>query len=237
MREVPLSDNLQVFSFAEALLSRQFDMVILLTGVGARLLNDVFATRYDRDTLAGALKQVAVVCRGPKPASVMREWGVPIAVTVPEPNTWREILKALEGRTEDRIAIQEYGRPAPELVAGLEARGAQITLVPVYQWAMPEDLQPLRDACRNLGAGQVDVTLFTAGIQAQHLLQVAAQEGLEADVLTALRRTVVASIGPTTSETLAELGLTADIEPSHPRMGFLVNEASQRAHEILQSKR
>jgi uroporphyrinogen-III synthase len=47
---------------------------------------------------------------------------------------------------------------------------------------------------------------------------------------------VVASVGPSTSETLREHDLPVDFEPSHPKMGFLVNEASQRAHEILQSK-
>ena len=47
---------------------------------------------------------------------------------------------------------------------------------------------------------------------------------------------VVASVGPSTSETLRENNLPVDFEPSHPKMGFLVNETSQRAREILQSK-
>ena len=52
----------------------------------------------------------------------------------------------------------------------------------------------------------------------------------------ALGRMVVASVGPTTSETLREHDLPVDLEPSHPKMGFLVNETAQRAREILQSK-
>jgi uroporphyrinogen-III synthase len=52
-----------------------------------------------------------------------------------------------------------------------------------------------------------------------------------------LGRTVVASIGPTTSEELQRRGIRADLEPSHPKMGFLVKETSERAAELLRGKR
>src|SRR5436190_12361978 len=86
MREVPLQDNPQAFDFAAKLLGGEVEMVILLTGVGTRLLNQALETRYPPGTIIQALKQVTVVARGSKPATVLREWGVPIAVMVPEPN-------------------------------------------------------------------------------------------------------------------------------------------------------
>src|SRR5512135_660083 len=92
MREVPLENNTEAFLFATSLFAGEFDMVILLTGVGARLLHQVLETRYPPDAFAAALRKLTVVVRGSKPAAVMREWSVPVAVTVPEPNTWREIL-------------------------------------------------------------------------------------------------------------------------------------------------
>jgi len=46
----------------------------------------------------------------------------------------------------------------------------------------------------------------------------------------------VGSIGPTTSEALEEAGIHPDLEPSHPKMGFLVQETAQRAQEILRGK-
>ena len=52
----------------------------------------------------------------------------------------------------------------------------------------------------------------------------------------ALKRMVIASVGPTTSETLAELGIAVDFEPSHPKMGFLVNESAANAARILAGK-
>ncbi len=236
MREVPLEHNSQALTFAERLFDNQFDMVILLTGVGTRLLNQVIETRWPAGTLAHALRNLTVVARGPKPMAVMREWNVPVAILVPEPNTWREVLAATEGRPEKRIAVQEYGRPSLDLIDGLTARGAEVTSVPVYQWAMPEDAAPLREAARRLAAGEVDVLLLTSSIQLEHLLAVAKELGIEDAVRGACGRIVIASIGPTTSDTLAELGLPADFEPSHPKMGLLVNESAQQAHRILQSK-
>jgi uroporphyrinogen-III synthase len=47
----------------------------------------------------------------------------------------------------------------------------------------------------------------------------------------------VASIGPTTSEALEEFGIKPDLEPSHPKMGFLVQETAQQAAAILAKKR
>jgi len=242
MRELPLEDNPAAFDFAARLFREGtpgggFDMVVFLTGVGARLLNQTLETRYPPGSLARALLRLAVVVRGSKPLAVMREWGVPVAVRVPEPNTWREVLAATEDRPERRIAVQEYGRPMPELIEGLRRRGAEVTAVPVYQWDLPLDLAPLREAVRRLVGGEFDAVLLTTSIQVPHLLRVAADEGMEDQVRGALKRTVVASVGPTTSTTLREYGINPDFEPSHPKMGFLVNEAAARASEILKSKR
>jgi uroporphyrinogen-III synthase len=241
MQEVPLGENPPAFEFAARLFDPKapgsgFDMVVFLTGVGARLLNQILETRYPPGSLAKALRGVAVVVRGSKPLAVMREWGVPVAVSVPEPNTWREVLAATEGRKERRIAVQEYGRPAPELIEGLQRRGAEVTTVPVYQWDLPADLGPLTEAARRLAADEFDVILLTTSMQMPHLLRIAAEEGLEDRVRRALARMVVASVGPSTTETLRDLEIPPDFEPSHPKMGFLVNETAARARELLESK-
>ena len=61
--------------------------------------------------------------------------------------------------------------------------------------------------------------------------------GLADEVRAGFRNVVVASIGPTTSEMLRNEDLPVDMEPSHPKMGHLVNEAAERAGEILARKR
>jgi uroporphyrinogen-III synthase len=156
----------------------------------------------------------------------MREWNVPVAVQVPEPNTYRELLEAVKDRPERSVALQEYGRTNHALVEGLEAQGRTVTTVPVYQWGLPIDTQPLVRSVAGLCAGEFAVTIFTTGVQVDHLLQVAEKMGRRDQIIEALRSTFVASIGPTCTETLQSNGLRPDLEPSHPKMGILVRESA-----------
>jgi uroporphyrinogen-III synthase len=244
MREVPLDSNAEAMSFADDLIDGGYDVVILLTGVGTRVLLDIVQRAHGtRKRFVDALSNTMVVARGPKPLAVMRELQVPVWLTAPEPNTWRELLAALDARKAEvsldglNVAVQEYGASNPDLLAGLESRGARVTRVPVYQWALPEDLEPLRTAIRAVAHGDLDVALFTTATQVVHLLKVAETMDLRDAVVSGLRRMVVASIGPTTSEELRQQGIEVDMEPSHPKMGFLVREAAERAADLLARKR
>jgi uroporphyrinogen-III synthase len=211
--------------------------MILLTGVGTRLLAKILAERYGPERFPAALSRITVVARGPKPAAVLREMRVPVTIAVPEPNTWRELLAVIQDRPERRIAVQEYGRSNNELLEALRQRGAEVTRVRIYHWDLPEDTRPLEDAARRLAAGEFQVALFTTSIQIAHLLRVATELEIEDAVLAQLRRMVVVSIGPTTTEALEEFGIKPDLEPSHPKMGILVQETAQRAGAIWQSKK
>jgi uroporphyrinogen-III synthase len=246
MREVPLESNKEALAFAAALLDGKFDMVIFLTGVGARALLGVVETVHKRDEYIAALEQVKVVARGPKPVAALREIGITPAVTAPEPNTWHELLLALDEAGESRqelrlrgkrVAVQEYGVSNPELLGGLQERGAAVTRVPIYQWALPEDLAPLRASVKAIAEGGIDVALFTTSVQVVHLFQIAAEMSVEEPVRQGLGGAIVASIGPTTSEELQRRGIRVDIEPSHPKMGFLVKEAAEQSEELLRRKR
>jgi uroporphyrinogen-III synthase len=242
MREAPIENNPEAFEFAERLFAGEFDLMIFLTGVGTRALDNVLASRYPAGKFAEALRGITVAARGPKPLAALREMKIPVTVIAPEPNTWRELLTALEGRTEGKIAIQEYGKSNTELLDALRAKGAEVTPVRVYQWDLPEDVAPLREAVHRIAEGRADVAMFTTSIQIPHLFRIATEERLAGehsnDVMQqALRRMVIASIGPTTTETLEEFGLAADITPTHPKMGFLVKETAEQAGAILERKR
>jgi uroporphyrinogen-III synthase len=243
MREAPLESHTDALAFARALADGGFDVVIFLTGVGTRALTRVVESVYPRERFVELLRGVDVVARGPKPVAALGELGVSVAVTAPEPNTWRELLGALDDRKETvplkgrRVAVQEYGASNAEFLAALAARGAIVTRVPVYEWALPEDIGPLRGAVETIARGEIDVALFTTSIQVAHLLKIASQMGRERTVREAFKKIVVGSIGPVTSEVLREEGIVVDFEPQHPKMGFLVSEAAQRAAELLVRKR
>jgi uroporphyrinogen-III synthase len=242
-REVPSESNPVELKFAASLLQDQFAVVIFLTGVGTRALVQAVEPVCSQELLVAALSRTTVVARGPKPVSVLRELGVPIAFTVPEPNTWREILQVFDQNIDrvplrgKRVAVQEHGVPSHELYSGLKERGAEVFPVHVYQWALPEDTGPLRQAILSVTANQMDVVMFTSSVQIHHLLQIAQEMDLREEVVRALNGSMVASIGPLTSQTLREQGIAVDLEPTHPKMGFLVKEAAEQSAGLLSRKR
>jgi len=238
MREVPLSESTGAGDFARRLAAGEIDVAIFLTGVGTRLLFEAVAPSLSRDEIAAALSGIVTVARGPKPRTVLREIGVRPTVLVPEPNTWRDLLAALDshgsiaGKT---VAVQEYGVENPELVHALESRGAAVVRVPIYRWALPLDVGPLENAIHELVDGRLDVALFTSATQADHLFRVAA-ESAEA-LRDAFESVVVGSIGPIASEALARHGVRVDFEPEHPKLGYLVLAADERAPALVRARR
>ncbi len=243
VREVPLESNQEALDFARRLSAGEVDMVIFTTGVGVKALASAVEKACPRDELSRHLNHIVVIARGPKPAAALRELGVGVSLTVPEPNTWRDLLILLDQSKNTfpvagrRIAVQEYGVTNSELFAGLQERGAIVTLVNVYQWALPEDLGPLRNAVESIIGGNVQVLLVASSVQIRHLYEVAESMAKRQALQEALARVVITSVGPLTSEELRSRGLTVDIECTRPKMGFLVQEAAEKSAEILRQKR
>ena len=242
MREVAIESQTATLDFIADLLKGEFDLVIFMTGVGVRALMDIAKTKYDPDVVVEALRKVKIAARGPKPEQMLRELKIPVMATSAEPNTWREVLTLLDEAFGDslgtmRVALQEYGASNPELIYSLSEHCLSVTKVPVYQWALPEDLQPLRECVMGITTGFVDVVLFMTAVQVIHLFQVAEQIGVVEELRAGLAAMVVLSIGPTTTEELTHYGVTPDFEPSRAKMGFLVNEAAQYSAKLLKTKR
>jgi uroporphyrinogen-III synthase len=241
LREVALEDQQEAFAFGEQLLAGQCDVLVLLTGVGARMLVEALATRFAREEIIEAIARVPTVCRGPKPVAALKALGLRARVVAPEPNTSHEVLQAMDANLDivgKRVFVQEYGRRNQGLLDGLRARGAEVNTVAVYAWQMPLDVEPLRDAARRLCRGGADAVMFTSARQSDHLFEVAQEQGLSEQLRHALSHDVlVVSIGPTTSESLKEAGLEVDLEPVHPKMGHVVVAIARDGLRLVNEKR
>lgn len=241
MREVPLGDQTEALAFAETLMSGGCDVLVLLTGVGARMLVEAMCTRFAREQVIAALGRLTLVCRGPKPVAALRELSLRPTVTAGEPNTWRDVLATMDAQVPVRgrkVHVQEYGRENTLLLDALRERGALVEPVRVYGWTLPEDTGPLRAAVEAIVGHQADAVVFTSGQQVEHLFRVAREAGQDAPLRQSLlERVVVASIGPVTTEALQAHGLAADIEPEHPKMGHLAQALGARVREVLGAKR
>lgn len=241
MREIPIEHNPVAIEIIHGLLAQRFDGVILLTGVGTEALFDVARSQGLYDQLIEVLAKTPIIIRGPKPAAVLSKVGLKYFVRAPEPNTWRELLDAIDGAKFDltgkRLVVQEYGLPNTRLYTELQNRGAIITACPVYRWALPENTEPLESAIRQTADGRIDAVLFTSANQVSSVLTVAERIGLLDQFRAATdSRTLVISIGPTCSEALIDNGFKVHAEASPPKMGQLARATVEALKARVDSK-
>jgi uroporphyrinogen-III synthase len=240
LKEVALADQTPAVRFGVELLQGGVDVLVLLTGVGARLLIDVLCSHHERSEVLAAIQRCTLVCRGPKPVAALKGYGLKAHVVVPEPNTWRDVVTTMQQSgvgLGKRIYLQEYGRSNEQLLSALGCFASAVSAVTLYAWSLPDDTAPIEAAIETIVAGNADVVCFTAGVQVDHLFEVATRIGRVDSLRHALgERTVIASIGPMTTERLKQHGLSVDIEPVHPKLGHLVLAIAERAGQVLRLK-
>lgn len=240
MREIPVESNREAIDFAYRVMTGEISVVIFLTGVGFRHLLAAIEKHVDTTRFLNALTDITTIVRGPKPLAAMREVGLQPTIRVPEPNTWRELLQTIDQQlpiNATTVGLQEYGITNHSLVAGLEARGAKVVNVRVYQWDLPTDIKPLENNIQEMIAGNRDGLMVTSAHQVVNMLRLARDLGVEEKLRAALDRIGIFSIGPTTTEMLRHLELAVDFEPEHPKMGHLVSGAAANAQRIIFMKR
>ncbi len=223
VREVPSS--LDHRAFLERLAARQFSVLILLTGAGARALLDQADAAGLRDAVLVALRHTTLACRGPKPLRVLTKYRLAPAIVTERPHTGTELLRALEATPLRgvRVALVHYGERSQALSDAIVARGGLLEDVCLYEWALPEDREPLRQIARAAVSGDLDALLFTSQVQLRHLLLVAAEIAIADQVVRALSdEVVVGAVGPVCARALGNEGIVPDVLPGQPTSVALV---------------
>jgi uroporphyrinogen-III synthase len=199
-------------------------LAIFQTGVGTRGLFQATDAAGLTDEFKRLLAASVVVVRGPKPVGELNAREVRIDIRAAAPFTTETVLEAVGGIPLQgaRVLVQRYGAANRLLRETLEGRGAAVQEIATYRWALPSDIQPLRDLLAALARSCVDAVVFTSAIQIHNLYAVAAQSGQEAELAERLNRLVIASIGPVCTRALKEHGVTPSFEASPPKLGPLV---------------
>lgn len=230
VRETSLNASGPVKAFIDQLLAGSITMMVFFTGVGIKTLLQEADSLGRRGELVNALRNITVVCRGPKPSAVLRREDIPIAASAPEPYTTHELIEILTpfDVAGQSIGVVHYGERNTLITETLSARGAQVEELCLYEWLLPEHTDDLRTLVQELVAGHVDAVMFTSQIQIRHLFLIATELQLASDLVIALNtKTIVASIGPTCTGVLLEYGVTPHVIPEHPKMGHLIKALSE----------
>jgi uroporphyrinogen-III synthase len=225
VREVRVTAGPEVSAFFDGLTRRECPIVVFQTGVGVNLLMKEAEQLGRLDELVDALKRVTTVARGPKPGAALSQRGLRACIGTRSPYTTTDLLEAMAGLPLEGtcVALINYGERNQGLAEELRRRGARLKELQLYEWAMPEAVEPLRRLVQDILDGVVDAIAFTSQIQARHLFRVAEEMGLATALARALNaRIVVASVGPTCTAVLQELGVTPHVAPERPKMGPMV---------------
>jgi len=216
IRIVPRIDSADVRAAVDAL--HTYALVCLTSPNGARLL---FRAMSDAGRDARALASATVAAIGPGTAEALREHGL-IADVVPERFVAEAMVEALEevdvsGRP---VLVARAAEARDVLPAALRRRGAEVDVVSLYETVAEEPAPEAREA-----VADTDYVTFTSSSTVRNFVA-AIGDGYPA-------RARVVSIGPVTSATARDAGLTVHVEAErHDLDGLieaLVADAAVRA--------
>jgi uroporphyrinogen-III synthase len=197
---------------------------IFQTGVGTHALFKTTDGLGLTETLLALLAATTVVVRGPKPTGALRSRGVRIDLSAKDPFTTAEVLAELDALPleGERVVVQRYGAPNPDLEHGLQAKGASVIEIPTYRWALPEDTRPMAELIAALQRHEIASVVFTSASQVHNLFGFAQARDEAGSLAANLNATLVASIGPVSTAALSHFGVKAALEASPPKLGPLV---------------
>jgi uroporphyrinogen-III synthase len=225
LEEVPDIDPQAVAALLDEWRDQPFKVAIFQTGVGTGALfaatDELGATQHLLELLAGTV----VVARGPKPTGELNARRVRIDLRAAAPFTTQTVLSALSDVPikDSKVLVQRYGATNQELHDALRARGAAVREITTYRWSLPSNIQPLIELLEALAQRRVDAVVFTSAVQIHNLYAVAEGAQRAAQLIDALGRTIVASIGPVCSRALRHHGVEPSLEASPPKLGPLLD--------------
>jgi uroporphyrinogen-III synthase len=205
--------------------SHCYSVVIALTGAG---VNALFASADQcgrLDELRCAMAAATIACRGPKPQGALKRHGLLPRIVTVKPHTTQELLMALEaiGLDGERVLLLHYGELDTRFSAAVTARGATVDDVCLYEWALPDDITPLRAVIGDIVNRKIDALLVTSQVQFRFLLEVARTLDSADALIRALNEdVVVGAVGPVCASALRASGVVADVLPASPNSASLV---------------
>jgi uroporphyrinogen-III synthase len=130
--------------------------------------------------------------------------------------------KPLAGR---RLVITRAPEQAREMIQALEALGAEVLLLPMVEFAPPEDLRALDDVLRKLSG--FDAILFLSRNAVRYIFGRCRELGIRCEAVQSAK-CLIAAVGPGTAQALVSEGLRVDYIAKGQTGEALVRELGDR---------
>jgi uroporphyrinogen-III synthase len=225
MHTVDLTGDAELRRHTEAVIADPPAWTVATTGFGMRLWLEAADSWGSGDALVAALGRGTVVARGAKAQSACRqrglevEWKAP-SEAMPEVVAW---LRERPGISAASVVVQLFDPEDHPSTALLRSIAGAVREVPVYRWRWPEDPAPARELVRRIVARDVDAVTFTSQPAVRFLLEIAAADGREAEVVAAFNDDVLpVCVGPVCAEAGVAAGITTMVWPETYRLAPMV---------------
>lgn len=169
------------------------------------------------------LKHLKIAAIGPATRKAIEKRGLKVDI-VPEEYVAESVVKSLRSKVRGKRILLARARVARDVIPReLRKLGARVDVVEAYETVVPTASRTRLRAMMKNPARRPHVITFTSSSTVRNFA------GLAGKIPPAVRKgMILASIGPVTSATLAELNLGADIEAKEYTIPGLIQAISRR---------
>lgn len=193
-----------------------YDWLLLTSVNGVKALKK----RMDRAEISPTmLKHLAIAAIGPATRLEIEKLGLKVDV-MPEQYVAESVVSVLRERVSGKRVLLIRAKVARDIIPkGLRTYGAEVEVIEAYETVLPAHAEVrLREAFLS-DAAKPDIVTFTSSSTAKNFFTLCGRGHSPQEVLKGV---TVASIGPVTSATLAEIGIKATIEAAEHTIKGLV---------------
>jgi uroporphyrinogen-III synthase len=185
----------------------KYDWLVLTSVNGVEALS----TRMKRWKIRlSSLQHLRIAAIGPATAKEIEKLGLTVAV-VPKRYVAESVVESLRGKVAGKRVLLARAKVARDVIPReLRKMGARVDVVEAYQTVVPASSKRRIQAVMKDPMRQTDVIAFTSSSTVRNFVALLGGRGRPPH--TALDGIQFASIGPVTSATLREFGLTAHVE-------------------------
>ncbi len=185
---------------------QKYDWLILTS------VNGVHALRKRLEKAAmptSALRHMGIVAIGPATRDEITALGLNVKL-MPEEYVAESVVRALASQVKGKSVLLVRAKVARDVIPReLRAAGAEVDVAEAYETVLPANAHKRLQEHLQEGRLQADAITFTSSSTVRNFSALVPSGASPKSVLAGV---VVASIGPVTTATLAEIGLKADVE-------------------------
>lgn len=229
IRMANASSDEPVIADTHAIIDARPDVLLATTAYGIRRWFEVTDAAGLGDALLDALRDTAILVRGPKARGGIRAAGLDDVGMSAEETTESLIDEVLASYPPGlTVAVQLHGYLPPSALDRLRDAHDRVLTVEPYRWIDPdmadERVERLIEAACT---GGLDCITFTSAPAVHALLMAAEARGRYDDLVDAMRGPVVAAaVGPVTAAPLVAAGIDP-LQPDRFRMGAMIRQVCE----------